>query len=181
MKEIVGGEDNKSLEVKKIIVQENPEGKSFLTIEGGFNNLTPKMVRESIHSLEAKMMAVPTKDKLALETLHTFAEGVYTRTVFMKAGSLIVGKIHKLEHIVVIGQGSASVVSEEFGSKVIQAPMVFMSRPYVKRALFIHEDMVWTTVHKNPDNITDLDVLEELLIAPDYEGAPNEGENVCHG
>jgi len=169
--------------VNNLMIQENHDGSSFLTIEGGFNNLTPEMIRNSIHSLEQKMLAAPEKDRVALETMHTFADGVYTRTVFMKAGSLITGKIHKLDHIVVIGQGSASVVSEEFGSQLIQAPMVFMSRPYVKRALFIHEDMVWTTVHKNPDNIRDLDVLEEMLIAKDYTDKPmadivklNEGE-----
>jgi hypothetical protein len=167
-------DDNSPLEHKKIIVKENADGQSFLTIEGGFNSLTPKMIRQSIHSLEEAMLKVPAEKQIALETMHTFADGVYTRTVFMKAGSLITGKIHKLDHIVVIGQGSASVVSEEFGAKVISAPMVFYSRPYVKRALFIHEDMVWTTVHKNPDNIRDLDVLEKMLIAPDYEGAPTE-------
>lgn len=174
--------------MNNLIISKNEDGNSIFTIEGGFSELTPEMIRNSIHSLEQKMMAAPPKEKLALETMHTFAEGVYTRTVFMKAGSLITGKIHKLEHIVVIGQGSASVVSEEFGAKIIQAPMVFMSRAYVKRALFIHEDMVWTTVHKNPDNIRDLDVLEEMLIAKDYTDAPsadivklNKGDLVCHG
>lgn len=155
--------------MNNLILKEGNDGKSFLTIEGGFSDLSPQMIRDSISSLQTAMMAQPPEKKLALETMHTFADGTYTRTVFMKAGSLIVGKIHKLEHIVVIGQGSASVVSEEFGSKVISAPMVFVSRPMVKRLLFIHEDMVWTTVHKNPDNTRDLDVLEELLIAKDYE------------
>lgn len=164
--------------MNNLIVKQDPSGKSFLTIEGGFTNLSPEMVRKSIHSLEQAMMARPPEEKLALETMHTFADGVYTRTVFMKAGSLITGKIHKKEHIVVIGQGSASVVSEEFGSKIIQAPMVFVSRPYVKRALFVHEDMVWTTVHKNPSNTTDLDVLEAELIAKDYEDKPIDVEGV---
>ncbi len=154
--------------MNNIIVKENEEGSSFLTIEGGFTDLSPQMIRESISSLEKTMQAAPQDKKLALETMHTFADGTYVRTVFMKAGSLIVGKIHKLDHVVVIGQGSASVVSEEFGSKVISAPMVFASRPYVKRLLFIHEDMVWTTVHKNPTNTRDLDFLEKELIAEDY-------------
>lgn len=158
--------------MNNLIVQQNDDGSSFLTIEGGFNKLSPEMIRKAVHSLEEKMLAAPDKDKVALETMHTFADGVYTRTVLMKAGSLITGKIHKLPHIVVIGQGSASVVSEEFGSKMISAPMVFMSREYVKRALFVHEDMVWTTVHPNPDNCRDLDILEDRLIAKDYTGAP---------
>lgn len=155
--------------MNNLVIKENDEGNSFITIEGGFTDLSPQMIRDSISQLEKSMIALPNEQKIAIETMHNFADGVYTRTVFMKAGSLITGKIHKLDHIVVIGQGSASVVSEEFGSKIIKAPMVFVSRPYVKRALFIHEDMVWTTVHKNPENTRDLDILEELLIAKDYE------------
>jgi hypothetical protein len=147
----------------------NETTQSFITLEGGTAELSPEVIRNSISNIEAQMKGLPEESKLALETMHTFADGLYTRTVFMKAGSLIAGKIHKLEHIVVIGQGSASVVSEEFGSKLISAPMVFMSRPMVKRLLFIHSDMIWTTVHKNPTNTRDLKELEEFLIAPDYE------------
>jgi hypothetical protein len=141
---------------------------SFITLEAGKVELTPEIIRNSISNIEKAMLGLPSESKLALETMHTFADGLYTRTVLMKSGSLICGKIHKLEHIVVIGQGSASVVSEEIGSKFISAPMVFMSRPMVKRLLFIHSDMIWTTVHKNPTNTRDLDELESYLIASDY-------------
>lgn len=152
-----------------IVKEDETTGKSIITIEGGLTELTPELIRGTIGDIEKAMLAQPAKDKVALETLHNFADGVYTRTVFMKAGSLITGKIHKLEHIVIIGQGSASVISEEFGSKIISAPMVFVSRPYVKRLLFVQEDMIWTTVHKNPSNTRDLDILEEEVIAKDYE------------
>lgn len=142
---------------------------SFITVESGKTELTPVMVREAIGDLEKQMLALPEESKIAIETMHNFTDGIYTRTVFMKAGSLITGKIHKLEHIVIIGQGRASVISEEFGAKEIKAPMVFVSRPVVKRLLFVQEDMVWTTVHPNPTNTRDLKELEKLLILEDYE------------
>jgi len=163
--------------MNNIVIQKNDEGNSFITIEGGFSELTPKMIRDSISGLQESMLALPQDKKVALETLHNFTDGIYVRTVFMKAGSLIVGKIHKLEHTVIIGQGSASVISEEFGSKIIKAPMVFVSRPYVKRCLFIHEDMVWTTVHLNPTNSRDLDFLESQIVAEDYTEDNNTNEN----
>lgn len=144
---------------------------SFVTLEGDKKDLTPQEIRASIAEIEKKMLGFPNEEKIAIATTHTFAEGLYTRSVLMKAGSMVCGKIHKLEHIVVIGQGSASVVSEEFGSKFIHAPMVFQSRPYVKRLLFIHSDMIWTTVHKNPTNTRDLKELEEFLMAPYFQGA----------
>lgn len=155
--------------MNNIVVKEDEAGNSFFTVEGGFDKLTPEMIRGSILQLQEAMVKQPQENKVALETMHTFSDGCYVRTVFMKAGSLIVGKIHKLDHVVIIGMGSASVVSEEFGSKHISAPMIFHSRPYVKRLLFIHEDMVWTTVHKNPTNTRDLDFLEKELIAEDYK------------
>lgn len=163
--------------MNNLILKENDDGKRFFSIEAGVTPLTPEIIRSSIGQLQDAMVALPDATKIALETMHNFSDGVYVRTVFMKAGSLIVGKIHKLDHIVIIGQGSASVVSEEMGAQTISAPMIFHSRPYVKRALFIHEDMVWTTVHKNPTNTRDLDVLEKELIAEDYEEMKTENKN----
>lgn len=142
---------------------------SFKTIEAGKNQLTPDLLRKSILEIEERMLSVPDEQKVALETSHHFADKVYVRTVFMKAGSLITGRIHKLEHVVIVSQGSASIICEERGSQFIKSPMVFISKPTVKRLLFIHEDMVFSTVHQNPDNLRDLDELEKQLILPDYE------------
>lgn len=152
----------------KIVSISDPN--SFITLEAGKSELTPEMIRTSILEMEKKMSGLPAESKIALETMHTFAEGLYSRTVYMKAGSLFTGKIHKKEHIVVISQGSCSVVSEEFGSRLICAPMVFMSPPLVKRLLFVHTDSIWTTVHKNPTNTRDLDILEKDLMLESYEG-----------
>jgi len=154
--------------MNNLIIKDGPDGNKFFSIEAGVTPLSPEIIRGAIGQLQSAMVALPQETKIALETMHNFSDGIYVRTVFMKAGSVIVGKIHKLDHIVIIGKGSASVVSEEMGSQVISAPMIFHSRPYVKRALFIHEDMVWTTVHKNPTNTRDLDILEKELIAEDY-------------
>ena len=148
---------------------------SFVTIEGGKNELTQKMIREAIGGFEKKLLEAKEEDKVALKTFHDFAEGVYIRTVHMKAGTLITGKIHRIEHAVIVAQGKASVLSEEFGAKEISAPMVFISPAEAKRLFFIREDMIWTTVHPNPTNTRDLDELEKALILEDYEQI-TEGE-----
>jgi hypothetical protein len=158
----------------QIIAQECMD--SFVTIEAGKNKLTPELLRKSISDIEQRMLEVPEEQKLALETRHHFADLVYCRTVFMKAGSLITGRIHAVEHVVVISQGRASVVCEERGSQELVAPMIFVSRAGVKRILFIHEDMIFTTVHQNPENLRDLDELEKKLILPDYELLKSGGQ-----
>lgn len=132
------------------------------------HELSILQLRDNLNSLEAKIKACPETIK-HLDVMHHFTNGIYARTALMKAGDLIVGKIHKKEHLVVVSAGKAKVVSEEFGSKDIVAPQIFKSPPGVKRALFIIEDMVWTTVHENPSNTEDLSVLEAELIAKDYD------------
>lgn len=143
--------------------------RQFITLEGGKVDLTPEVIRNSILGLEAAMQGLPDETKLALETMHTFIDGIYVRTVLMRAGSLVTGKIHRKEHIVIVSKGCASVVSEEFGSQQIGSPQIFVSPPGVKRLLFIHEDMIFTTVHPNPSNTRDIAKLESELMVPSFE------------
>lgn len=132
-------------------------------------DIDTQQLRVEIATLEAKMRENPGAFH-ELEVMHHFTKGIYARTVIMHAGELVVGKIHKKEHLVVVSQGSARVVSEEFGSVEIMAPQIFKSPPGVKRCLLILEDVIWTTFHENPTNTQDLAILEEELIAKDYEG-----------
>jgi hypothetical protein len=127
-------------------------------------------LRAEIARLEAAMKEHPAavEGYGALDLMHHFTDGIYMRTVRMNCGDLIVGRIHKKEHLVVVSAGRARVVSEEWGAKEIVAPMIFKSPPGAKRVLLILEDMVWTTVHSNPTNTEDLAALEAEFIAADY-------------
>ncbi len=151
------------------VMKYNKTENSFVTLEGGLNEMTPELIRNSILGLEKAMQGLPSENKMALETMHTFSDGLYVRTVFMKAGSLITGKIHKKEHVVIVSQGQAQIVSEDAGSKFICSPMIFVSPPLVKRLLFIQQDMIFTTVHKNLTNTRDTEELERELMLPSYE------------
>lgn len=124
-------------------------------------------LRNEIAFLEEKMRETPGSFD-SLEVMHHFTPGIYVRTVIMHPGELIMGKIHKKEHLVIVSQGKARVVSEEFGAVEITAPQIFKSPPGVKRVLLILETMIWTTVHENPSNTEDLGILEEELIAKNY-------------
>lgn len=128
-------------------------------------------IRAEILRLEAEMKEHPASMEGygALDLMHHFSPGIYMRTVLMKAGDLVIGQIHRKEHLVVISAGAARVVSEEWGAKEVRAPFIFKSPPGVKRALLILEDMVFTTVHANPDDTQDLRELEAELIAHSYE------------
>lgn len=93
---------------------------------------------------------------------HVFTPGLYTRTIFMKAGSLITSKIHKTEHPFVILKGKVSVWTKEQGAITIQAPFLGVTRPGTKRVLYIHEDTLWATFH--PTDLKTVEEIEEVII-----------------
>lgn len=145
------------------LTPQSADAKSFITLEGGDTELTPEVIRNSVLALESAMKGLPDVAKCGLETMHNFIDGVYTRTVYMPAGTLWTGQIHSKEHIVIVSKGSANVVSEDHGATFLQAPAIFNSPAGVKRLLFIQTDMIFTTVHPNPTNTRDLKQLEHAL------------------
>lgn len=147
---------------------ENSNASAVVSAEGNNLPIDTERLRDDIKRLADKLATCPPESQVELEVMHHFSDGIYCRTVLMKAGDMVVGKIHKKEHVVVISSGHALVVSEEFGPKEIIAPAIFTSPPGARRALLILSDMVWTTVHKNSTNTQDLAKLEDELIAKDY-------------
>jgi quercetin dioxygenase-like cupin family protein len=96
---------------------------------------------------------------------HHHAPGLYAREIFIPAGVLIVGKIHKHSHVNTISKGRV-IVATEFGTQELVAPVTFVSVPGTKRAVVAQEDTIWTTYH--PTEETDLAKIEEEVIAPDF-------------
>jgi hypothetical protein len=100
---------------------------------------------------------------------HTFAPGVYLREIFLPADTFIVGKIHKHAHHNVIVKGHCTVVTE-FGLRDVDAReghVSFVSEAGAKRALYVHEDTIWMTIHQTDS--TDLAEIEREIIAPTYD------------
>lgn len=93
---------------------------------------------------------------------HHFFPGIYIRECFMPAGAFVLGHEHLTEHANIILKGRARVT---VGGEVqlIEAGTMIGSGPGVRKTLFILEDMIWQTVHANPDNCTDIDVLEARI------------------
>lgn len=132
--------------------------------------------QEKVSRLAEVMAQMPQAD---VPVTHRYLDGIYVREVFMKKGLIVVGKIHKQEHIAIISSGEATVLTED-GLKRIKAPYTFKSPPGVRRALYIHEDMTWTTVHRTDE--TDIDAIETQLIAKDFKELTHaEVELLCHG
>lgn len=95
--------------------------------------------------------------------------GTYARQMFIPKGTLIIGKIHKHQHLNFIMQGKVSV-STEFGPKYFEAPCIFVSEVGLKRAVIAEEDTIWVTVHLTKHlGEENLAKMEKEVIAPSYK------------
>ena len=97
---------------------------------------------------------------------HTFTEGCYVREIFIPAGMMLTGKIHKHAHPNFLLEGEVTMITEEGGTVHMSAPQSLISPAGCKRAIFTHTDVRWTTVHvtdaKTPED------AEKEVIAKDY-------------
>jgi quercetin dioxygenase-like cupin family protein len=93
----------------------------------------------------------------------------YAREIKLPKGSLVIGKIHRHQHLNFITQGKV-IVYTEFGLKHLEAPCTFISEVGLKRAVYAVEDTLWTTVHLTEfDSEEELNKIEDEVIAPSYE------------
>jgi hypothetical protein len=92
----------------------------------------------------------------------------YAREMFIPKGTLIIGKIHRHQHLNFISKGKVRVFTE-FGEKQLEGPCTFVSEVGLKRAVYAEEDTLWTTVHLTAHGAEDkLPEIENEVIAPTY-------------
>lgn len=120
-------------------------------------------VRNFIAETEKRMLELGTPVEIPLK--HHFSKDVYAREIVIPKGALIVGKIHKHTNLNILSKGKITLLSID-GCKTVEAPYTVVSSPGVKRLAYAHEECVWTTIHGT--NETDVDKIEELFIAKDY-------------
>ncbi len=92
----------------------------------------------------------------------------YAREILLRKGSLVIGKIHRHQHLNIISKGKVTVFTE-FGKKELEGPCTFVSEVGLKRAVYAHEDTIWTTIHLTAyTGEENLDKVEDEVIAPNY-------------
>lgn len=134
--------------------------------DSAFNDLPSNAHRlELINRLQLSIeQSCP--DQIELPLTHHFAPSIYGREILLPADSLVVGKTHRHAHLNIISKGKVTVATEH-GLETLEAPCSFTSPIGVKRVVYAHEDTIWTCIHPNPTDTTDLTELEGLVIVPD--------------
>lgn len=128
----------------------------------------PPPGRGAIVTLERMLKALPPEEQLDLDSglTHYFAPGLYARRLDRKAGTMIVGKIHKLDHLAMVLYGTMTIV-DEFGRHEVTGPHIFVSKAGAKRATYAHTDAAMVTFH--PTEETDLARIEDQVTAASFE------------
>ncbi len=127
----------------------------------------PKNVAEGIQEIADLLteQGGSTPDALAvLGMKHSFTDGVYAREMTIPAETMVVGKIHKHRHHNFLLKGEILVATAERGVEHLKAPLMIVSEPGTQRVGYALTETVWTCIHKNEDNIEDLEMLEEINV-----------------
>ncbi|MBM6427850.1 hypothetical protein JQC70_22100 [Burkholderia contaminans] len=106
-----------------------------------------------VNRLEAEVSKLP---QAACPVWHHFAPGLYARQMFIPAGTVLTGAVHKTEHLCIVS-GDIDVTTDDGVRRITAQQLVIKSAPGAKRAGFTHADTFWTTVHATDE--TDLDML----------------------
>jgi len=103
---------------------------------------------------------------------HHFAPGIYMRAYYGVKGSVVVSQVHLHEHMTILAAGHCRVIStmqDEERIDVYKDFAIMNTPPHTKRALYFLEDTTIITVHPNPENIQNVEALENILVANDFE------------
>ena len=93
---------------------------------------------------------------------HSFADGLYSREIHMPGGYFAVGKLHRHESMVYMLKGKV-IVADENGTKVVEGPISFVSKPGIKRVGYVIEDVVWIDIHAT-DKTAINDAEKEIFV-----------------
>jgi mannose-6-phosphate isomerase-like protein (cupin superfamily) len=124
-------------------------------------NQAPPM--EKILQLEASMREMT---QVSVPRAHDFCKGMYARTIYLKAGTQLIGHYHKSENFYVVRSGSIKIWTG-YEAIVVHAGHMGVSPVGVKRVGVALTDVIFTTFHPNPDNVTNEEDLWELYVTDD--------------
>jgi len=131
-----------------------------ITYGKGFELTSEMFMVDKVRALEKELLKLPQAE---IVTEHLFMDGVYERKITIPPWVVLTGAEHKSDYRVRLEKGTIAVNTDN-GVKVLTAPCEFPAKAGMQRAGRVFEDeVVWVDIYDNPDNCTDMDVLEDRL------------------
>ena len=116
------------------------------------------MVAGKVDTLLREMSVMPQVD---CPVQHFFGPSIYIREITIPAGTVIVGKYHKEDHLCSMIEGRMIVMGEDGVQREVAAPAVFMAKKGRKTAYAI-ETVRFQNIYST--NETDVEKLEHMLV-----------------
>jgi hypothetical protein len=127
----------------------------------------------SLLALQGNMPEILALEKiiLTLEQVecpisHYQIEGVYCRSMFIPAGTVITGAIHNKENISILAQGTIRVTNGT-ESKIISAPYIMVDPSGIKRLGVAETDVTFINIWRT--DTTDLDEIEKEIRSETFD------------
>jgi len=127
-------------------------------------NLQNQALPDSIDALRAQIDNALAEGVLgAVETplTHYHTDQLYGRRIVVPAGAIFTTKVHKSDHISIALRGHITIITESGEVKEVKAPDAFVTPAGTQRAVYVHEEVEFMTVHHCEEN--DLDKIEAAL------------------
>jgi len=127
------------------------------------SNLAELGVMPEILRIEQEILKMP---QVTLPVEHYQIDGVYARSMFIPAGTLLTGKIHNFESIAILAKGRIRITNG-IDSYIISEGHIMVDKPGVKRLGYAETDVIFITVHRT-DN-TEIEAIEKELVSASFE------------
>lgn len=125
----------------------------------------PLVVRAWITCLKDALLALPG-EKAEMPVEHELLDGMYLRKLFIKKGTLLVGKIHKKACMNIVAKGDISVLTET-GSMRVKEGFTVISPAGLQKVGFAHEDTVFINVFRTDK--TNIQEIEDEIACESYD------------
>lgn len=125
----------------------------------------------SVQKLEFLLATMP-EAKFPAE--NTYTPGLCVRKFFMPAGSILTSMRHLTEHPFIVIYGKVEVLDQD-GHLTIEGPYMGITKAGTKRVLYAHSDVLWLTIHANPDNFTTEEEMAAMILEPNKNPLLGEG------
>lgn len=135
-----------------------------VSVEELIENLSTK---RQINRLEALIVKMP---EVETTLSHQFEDGIYMRELTIPAGTICTSRTHKTNNLFFIFYGEMLIWDENNKWEHIKAIHRGQTKMGTKRIIYAIDDVLWVTVHPNPDNCRDIKELESRL----YENSDND-------
>jgi hypothetical protein len=118
--------------------------------------------KEKIAFLTFQFLKLP---QTQCPVMHSFENGFYVRRMNIPAGTLFLGRAHKVGHECVLESGSVIQVLPD--NKILfDAPHAVHTVPGFHMVVYALTDVVGVTIHENPKDLRDVDLLEAEIFEP---------------